>query len=210
MASGDSKEAPTTVAAKSADAELELVRRLRDNDPTAYETLVRDYGGRMLAVARRMLSSDEDAQDAIQEAFLSAFRALAGFDGRSQLGTWLHRIVINACLMRLRTKRRRPETSIEALLPQFLDDGHQAQPATIWRHTAEELAQNVELRALVRESIERLPESYRTVLKLRDLEELDTRETAEILGIQENAVKVRLHRARLALRTLLDERLKNE
>lgn len=195
---------------EAASADFSFVEALRRNDAGAYERFVREFGGRMLSIARRMLNNEDDAQDAVQDAFVSAFKALATFDGRARLGTWLHRIVINASLMKLRTRRRRPETSIDALLPQFLQDGHQAQPATVWRQTAEDVVQSAEARALVRACIEQLPESYQTVLKLRDLEGLDTRDTAAILDMEENAVKVRLHRARLALRTLLNERFGHE
>lgn len=158
----------------------------------------------MLAVARRMLSREEDAQDAVQEAFLSAFKSLDRFDGRSQLATWLHRITVNVCLMRLRTRRRKPETSIEALLPEFVEDGHQKNPSRPWKPGAEGGIEEHELRALVRSKVEELPDPYREVILLRDIEGLDTDETAAVLGITSGAVKTRLHRAHQALRTLLD------
>jgi RNA polymerase sigma-70 factor (ECF subfamily) len=190
----------------SAHYEAALLLALRAGDPAAFETLLRTHGGRMLAVARRFLRDEEDARDVVQEAFLQAFRALAGFEGGAQLGTWLHRISVNACLMKLRTRRRRPEEPLDDLLPQFLEDGHHAVHPADWRETPEALLQRQEARAYVRESIDRLPESYRTVLLLRDIEELDTAETARLLELSENVVKVRLHRARQALRTLLDRR----
>ena len=105
-------------------AETSLLIALRQGGEAAFETLVRTYGGRMLSVAKRFFTNIDDAQDAVQDAFLSAFKALPTFDGRSQLGTWLHRIVVNASLMKLRTLRRHPEQSIDHLLPQFLEDGH--------------------------------------------------------------------------------------
>jgi len=190
--------------------EGELLLDLRRGDDSAYERLVRDYGARMLAAARRMLADEEDARDAVQDAFISAFRNIGRFEGNSRLSTWLHRIVVNAALMKLRGKRSRNERPIESLLPRFLEDGHQASPAVEWRSSAESAAQSRETRELVRRMIEALPEPYKLVLKLRDIEELDTRETAEILGIEPNAVKVRLHRARQALRTLLDPHLRAE
>lgn len=201
--------AQTRSAAESTD-EAALLAALRANDESAFEELVRRHGGKMLAAARRLLSSEDDAQDVLQEAFVAAFRAIRGFEGKSQLGTWLHRIVVNAALMRLRARRRRPEQSIEGLLPRFLDDGHQAEPAVEWRASAEDLLQRDEHRDLVRTAIDELPENYRTVLQLRDIEELDTQETAEMLGIDANTVKVRLHRARQALRTLLDRHFRAE
>ena len=188
--------------------ESALTGRLRAGDPDAFETLVRAYGGRLLAVSQRILRNEEEARDAVQDGLLSAFRSIARFEGGSLLSTWLHRIVVNASLMRLRSRKRAAEESIEDLLPGFLEDGHQARPATVWKETSETVLQRDETRALVRSCIDRLPEAYRTVLMLRDIEELDTKETARILGITPNAAKVRLHRARQALRTLLDPHLK--
>jgi RNA polymerase sigma-70 factor, ECF subfamily len=185
-----------------------LLAKLRAGDATAYETLVRTYSSRLLAVTRRLLRNDDDARDALQDAFLSAFRALHTFEEGSLLSTWLHRIAVNAALMKLRTRRRHPEDSIEDLLPKYTEDGHRedghpGNPTKPWKEP-EGLLQQQETRALVRECIDRLPESYRMVLLLRDIEELDTEEAAQMIGISANAVKIRLHRARQALRTLLD------
>lgn len=190
--------------AEQLDAEdATLLAALRAGDDTAFESLVRRHGGRMLSVARRFLGNDDDAQDAVQEAFLSAFKALAAFDGRSKLSTWLHRIVVNAALMKLRTQRRRPEQSIDELLPKFKEDGHEAAPRPPWGDSASN-AERAETQQLIREQILSLPETYRTVLLLRDIEEHDTETVARMLDVSPAAVKVRLHRARQALRTLLD------
>jgi len=179
---------------------------LRAGDDAAYEKLVREHSGRMLAVARRFLPGEDDAADAVQEAFVSAFRAIGNFEGGARISTWLHRIVVNAALMKLRSRRRRPEDSIEDLLPRYLEDGHAAQPAAPW--SAEKLVQRDQLRTLVQEGIGRLPATYREVLLLRDIEEFDTQETAAMLGISTNAVKTRLHRARQALREAVDPSLR--
>ena len=189
-------------------AEDTLVARLRAGEEGAFEELVRSHGGRMLSVARRLLRDPDDAQDAVQDAFLSAFRSLDRFEGSARLSTWLHHIVVNAALMKLRTRRRKPETSIEDLLPRFLEDGHPAQPAVAWKLPADQALERAQLLDLVRRRIDELPETYRIVLLLRDVEDLDTAETAEALGIAPNAVKTRLHRARQALRTLLDSELR--
>lgn len=188
--------------------ERALVKRLRARDDSAFEELVRAYGGRLLATATRILGNPEDARDAVQDAFLSAFRAIDSFAGESRASTWLHRIVINASLMKLRSRARKPEESIEAHLPQFTEDGHFQTPPAEWKEPADVLIQRRQTRDLVRKSIDRLPETYRTVLLLRDIEELDTEETARVLEISTNAVKTRLHRARQALRTLLDPHLR--
>jgi RNA polymerase sigma-70 factor, ECF subfamily len=188
--------------------ERALLAALRGGDERAYERLVREHGGRMLAVARRMLRNDEEARDTLQEAFVLAFRGLPRFEGQSRLGTWLHRIVVNAALMKLRSRRARPEESIEPLLPTFLDDGHAVTTYGEWPESADRLLERAEVRERVRASIDRLPATYRTVLLLRDIEELDTGEVAAELGISPNAVKIRLHRARQALRELLDPHLR--
>jgi RNA polymerase sigma-70 factor (ECF subfamily) len=184
-----------------------LLAALRAGHDAAFATLVRTHGARLLAVARRLLRDEDDARDALQDAFLSAFRSLDGFKEGAQLSTWLHRIVVNAALMRLRARKRRPEDPIEDLLPAFLEDGHRAHaenPDDPWRESAEVALERKETRAFVRACIDRLPDPYRTVLLLRDIEDLDTEETARMLEITPNNVKVRLHRARQALRALLD------
>ena len=187
-----------------------LVERLRAGDAEAFEDLVRRYGGRMLATARRLVGSEDDARDVVQEAFLAALRAIDGFAGAARLSTWLHRIVINAGLMKLRSRRRRREESIDALLPRFDEDGRWAEPVSRWDASTDALFEREETRAIVRNAIDRLPLNYRSVLLLRDIEELDTDEAASLLGITPNAVKTRLHRARQALRTLLQREIVDE
>ena len=198
----------TTVPDPLADesAEAALLAGLRTGSDAAYESLVRATSARLLAVARRIVGSEEEARDVVQEAFISAFKALDRFEGNAKLSTWLHRIVVNKALMRLRTRKRKPEEPIEPLLPSFKEDGHQLQPATDWTEGADVKVERAETRAFVRAQIDTLPDTYRTVLLLRDIEEMNTPETAAMLGISENAVKIRLHRARQALRALLDER----
>lgn len=181
----------------------QLLAGVRAGDERAFETLVRFYGGRMLAVARRFVRNDEDAQDVVQSALLSAFRSVGQFEGQCLIGTWLHRIVVNTALMKLRTRRRRPETSIEELLPAFQEDGHHVEQFSEWCAPADELTHRAETRAIVRACIDRLPDNYREVLMLRDIEELSTEESARALSMTTTAVKVRLHRARQALSTLL-------
>jgi RNA polymerase sigma-70 factor, ECF subfamily len=197
-----SPDAATSDDAAAADAIL--LARLRAGDSSAYDDLVRAYSPRMLAVTRRILNSEDDAKDAVQDAFLSAFRGLPSFEGGSLLSTWLHRIAVNAALMKLRTRKRKPERSIETLLPVYLEDGHHAEHFQEWNLPVEKAMIRAETREVVRKCIAELPDNYRTVLILRDIEELDTEETAARLGLTPNAVKIRLHRARQALRTLLD------
>lgn len=194
-------------SAEEAAGSAELAARLRSGDPAAFEMVVRLHGGMLLAVARRILGHEQDARDAVQDALLSAYRGRASYDGAAQLSTWLYRIAVNAALMKLRSRKRKPERSIGELLPRFLADGHQEEPAVAWTEDAAEL-ERAETRQAVREAIAELPETYRTVLLMRDIEELDTLATAQALGVTEGVVKTRLHRARLALRTILDARFR--
>jgi RNA polymerase sigma-70 factor (ECF subfamily) len=196
---------PTGYSALNAIAtpvgDLPLVTRLQRGDQDAFESLVRTHGGRLLSVARRFLGSNEDAEDAVQETFIKAFKSIHTFEERAQLHTWLHRIVVNTSLMKLRERRRKPQESIDDLLPTFVADGHQTTESHEW---SDALVERKETAAIVRQAIAALPEQHRTVLILRDIEERDTAETAAILGTTTTVVKVRLHRARQALRTLLD------
>ena len=183
------------------DSDTELVARLQRGDDTAFEAIVRAHSGRLLSVARRFLGNNEDAQDAVQDAFIRAYKAIHTFEARAQLHTWLHRILVNTALMKLRERRRRPTESIEDLLPNYTTNGHQAVASRDW---SDAVLERKETAAIVREAIAMLPDQYREVLVLRDIEEKDTAEAAEILGTTSNVVKVRLHRARQALRSLLD------
>ncbi len=183
--------------------EQSLVAALKKGDQKAFEQMIRTYGGRLFAVAKRLMRNEEDAADALQDGLLSAFRSIGKFAGDSKLSTWLHRIVVNASLMKLRSKKRHPTSQIDDMLPQFHADGHRVQPTSEWQQTGVAALERQENRDLVRREIDELPETYRTVLLLRDIEEMDTATTAQMLGINEGAVKTRLHRARLALRERL-------
>src|SRR4051812_29850573 len=128
-----SRIAPASMVAD----ESVLIDALRHGEEWAFEAMVRTYGGRLYAVARRICANDEDARDALQAAYLNALKSLAGFEGACQLSTWLHRIVVNAALMRLRVRRRKPEDSIETLLPAFLEDGHHVEQFSEWSMPAD-------------------------------------------------------------------------
>ena len=180
-----------------------VVQGLRAGDGKVFETLVRTYGGRLLSVARRVLRNEEDARDAVQDAFINAFRHRETFKGDAQISTWLHSIVVNAALMRLRSRSRRAEEAIEDYLPRFLPDGHYAESFASWTEPVDRALARKETAQMVRDKIEELPETYRTVVLLRDIEGLSTEETAKIVNTTPNAVKIRLHRGRMALRTLI-------
>jgi RNA polymerase sigma-70 factor, ECF subfamily len=203
----DARISSTPTAALALSLDAALLARLRTGDDAAYAEWVRANSGRMLAVARRMLRNEDEAEDAVQEAFTQAYRALPRFEGHALLSTWLHRIVVNACLIRLRRRRRHGELSLEDLLPRFSEDGHRLDVADPWPSDPLAELEAKDVRTAVRAAIDRLPERHRCVLLLRDIEGRSGEETAECLGIRPDAVKMRLHRARQALRGLLDPQL---
>ena len=196
----------TSPAAPAGDEDL--ARRAAAGDETAFEDLVERYQSRAYRLACRLLGSEADAPDVLQEAFLSAYRHLASFRGEARFSTWLFRIVTNAALMKLRTRGRRPEDSIEDLLPTFVEDGHHTEQFGEWALPADTNLLRRETRAQVRAAIDALPDGYRTVLLLRDIEEMSTEESARTLGLNPNTVKIRLHRARQALLKLLTPGMK--
>ncbi len=151
--------APESLPTPRSDGDGALVERLRRGDPEAFEALVRQYGGRMLATARRLVGTEDDARDVVQEAFLAAFRAIDTFAGAARLSTWLHRIVVNGALMKLRSRRRRREESIEGLLPRFDDDGHWAEPASSAVKTRLHRARQALRTLLEREFLSQAPRS---------------------------------------------------
>jgi RNA polymerase sigma-70 factor (ECF subfamily) len=175
--------------------ESTLVEALRAGNESAFEYLVSTQRERMQAVARRFFAEEEDVRDAVQEAFLAAYRGIDRFEGQARLSTWLHRVVVNACLMKLRSRRRKPEQS--------LDEGTAAGLVSLDPEDAQSRLERREDAAEVQDAISTLPEHHRRVLLLRDIEDRDTRETAEVLSISPAAVKTRLHRARVALRSRL-------
>mgnify|MGYP001824463886 CR=1 FL=1 len=184
----------------------ETPHSLIGSSQAATENFVRSNTGWMLAVARRIVLDAATAEDVVQEAFSNIFSSLKSFQGNSSLKTWMHRIVVNQALMALRKRRRRNEHPIEELLPQFDGYGCRIDEPSMLSHlaqTPEALLLSSDRRQQVLASIDRLPDSYRVVLMLRDIEELSTSEVAEMTGLTEANVKVRLHRARAALKKLL-------
>ena len=165
---------------------------------------VREHVGWMLAVARRILADEMHAEDAVQNAFAKIFLKIDDFEGRSALKTWMHRIVVNEALIILRSITRKKETAIESLLPQFDGAGCRTDQKLIDGDTPEMRLQSRETTAIVQEAIARLPEKFRIVLILRDIEGFSTEEVATALQLNVSNVKVRLHRARAALKKLLE------
>ena len=182
-----------------------LAVRAATGDTTAFETLVSRHEGRVYRLACRLTGSDTDAQDVLQETFLAVYRGLASFRGASRFSTWLYRIATNAALMHRRARRRRPTESLEEFLPRFDEDGQHTPEASELRAAsqADALLDGKLLAEEARSALERLPDLYREAFVLRDLEELETSEVADLLGVDAATVRQRVHRARLMLRGYL-------
>ena len=170
----------------SGDEERDLVERLRAGDEEAYAEMVEKYSGPLRRVAMGVLGDPDEAEEVVQEAFLNAYEALKDFRGESSLQTWLYRIALNASLMRLRKKVT--ALSLERdLQEERLPAGRTVSP--------EEALIEAERRVTLMKAIDKLPESLREVVLLRDIEGLSNAEAARIVGISPGAFRVRLHRA---------------
>ncbi len=189
-------EPPAPVA-----SDEELVARARAKDYAAFEQLLDRYEEKIFRLAHRFVRNDAEAQEILQDTFLTIWRKLDTFKGDSQFSSWLYRVAANAALMRLRSQRRHPEVSTEELPVDFLDSYGQLPAAgENWARRPDDELQSAELREHIQTAVDALPEIYRTVFLIRDVEGLSTEETAEALQISIPTVKTRLHRARLALR----------
>ena len=181
--------------------EAALLDGLRRREKWACTEMLRRYAGQVYHVALRLIRDPDEAEDVLQETFINACQKVHAFEGRSRLGTWLYRIATNAALMRLRKQR----ASTVSLDDPMVTEGGETFPQLIedWSHEPDALMLTDELRQVLEQAIDTLPDSLRAVFVLRDIQGLSTSETAEVLGISPTAVKVRLHRARLHLREQL-------
>jgi RNA polymerase sigma-70 factor (ECF subfamily) len=180
-----------------------LAERARAGDDAAFGALVERYQERVYRLALRLSSNPSDAEEVLQESFLQAWRKIDTFRGDARFGTWLYRIATNTALMRKRAARRRPAESLEAFLPHFEESGLLADLDYQRSARADEVLERAELTQRAREALDLLDENYRAVFVLRDLEEMSTEEAARVLEITPEAVRQRLHRARLMVRGYL-------
>lgn len=182
----------------------DAVIALKAGEAHSTERFVRLHIGWMLAVATRIVRDPHHAEDAVQNAFAKIFDKIDEFGGRSALKTWMHRIVVNESLMLLRKVKRTETVSFDDLQPQFDANGCRVEDRWATIQTPEALLLQSDVRAQVMAKIDLLPDTYRIVLVLRDIEEMTTLEVSEMVEISEANVKVRLHRARAALKRLLE------
>lgn len=181
-----------------------LARRALAGDHAAFETLVERYQEQVYRLARRLTRSPADAEEVLQETFLRSYRRLGGFRGEAKFSTWLYRIATNAARMLRRGRARHPTEPLEACLPRFDRQGRHARDADYARAAdADEILDRRRLARHAAGALERLPERYRTPFVLRDLEEMPTEEVASVLGVSQEVVRQRVHRARLMLRGYL-------
>jgi len=177
----------------------EIVQRVRAGDASLYEVLVRRHNQRLYRVARAIVRNDAEAEDVMQDAYVRAFAHLDQFEGRARFGAWLTRIAVNEALARVRMQQR--------MQPLPDDEGEYSMRANYHCMSPEEHRSNAELGHILEETLLSLPDQYRAVVMLRDVEEMSTTETAEALGLTEENVKVRLHRGRAILRETISDRV---
>ena len=188
------------------DVDAPLLEALRREDADAAQRLVDTYGERVYRLALRITGSNEDAEEAAQDALWTAARKIHTFKGESAFGSWLYRIAANAAYQKLRARKAKThEVALDDVLPPLDHDGIHFEPVADWSGRVDEQALQAELRRVLERAIEELPHEYRTALVLHDVEGLSNPDIAEALGISLPAVKSRVHRSRLFLRKRLGE-----
>jgi RNA polymerase sigma-70 factor (ECF subfamily) len=205
----DTPEIPPVEAAEPGEpSDRELVERAQRGEGAAFAELVQRHQRQLYRLALRMTGSEADAQEVLQEAFLNAYQKLPNFRGEAQFSSWLYRIAANSALMRLRRKRRAPDALTDQPLelqgPKFSAEGF-LEPQNDWSQRADSQMMDRELGSAIDQAVAALPDDYRTVFLLKDVDGLSNEEIAAALDLTVPAVKSRLHRARLALREKLGE-----
>jgi RNA polymerase sigma-70 factor, ECF subfamily len=189
-----------------------LVERVRSGDKSAFEVLMHRYEDRVFRLSVGMLKNREDALDAVQDAFLNVYRKIDTFRGESAFSTWLYKIALNSVYMKLRSRARHEQTESLDDLEAVLDPAkiRILMPPLGWSERADDTLLRKELSLKLREAVDSLPEEYRAIFNLREVEELSNQEVADILGLGLAATKTRLHRARLFLRQRLSKYLQGD
>ncbi len=184
-----------------AKSERELIARLKTGDKAAWSECLETHSPNVYALALRLMGSETEAEDVLQETFMNAYKAIGSFEGRSGLGTWLYRITYNASMMRL----RRPNKEFVSVEDTMMAEDGRLIPEQLfdWCCLPEQEFETDEVKVRLEQAIQQLPEKYKAVFVLRELEGLSTQETADALDLTVGATKVRLHRARLWLRERL-------
>ena len=177
-----------------------LVRDLQNGNLDAYDKLAEIYQKKIYGLSFHLTRNQMDAQDVTQEVLLTLFRKINMFQGKSAFSSWVYRIAVNASYMKLRSKKKEPNVSIDELMPSFNSAGFQQEKIQDWSENTESLLFTKETRDVINKAVDLLPEKEKVVFLLRDVEGLSSEKAGEILDLTVPAVKSRLHRARLFLR----------
>jgi RNA polymerase sigma-70 factor (ECF subfamily) len=203
-----SRPSATPRRSKSVEADASLIERLKAGDQAALEEAFNLYSAKLYNVAHKILGQAADAEEVIQDVFLTVYRKANMFQGNSQFSTWLYRLTVNAALGKIRRSKKRKEVEYEEFLPKFQNDGHHAvRPVIDWSDTLDQKYQQKELQQLISSALAELKPVDKSVVVLSDLEGLSDKEIAATLDLTVSAVKTRLHRARLFLRGKLAVKL---
>lgn len=195
---------PRPLGPLKADKDLPLVERVKEGDHAAFTELVRRYEGKVYQLALRLTGNDMDANDVIQDVFLSVFRKIHTFRGHAAFSSWLYRITANAAFARLNQRKRHAAVSLDDVLP-IIEESSMHEVGSEWSQKPDLALFNKETREALESAIQSLPDDFKTVIVLRDIQNLSNQEVAEVLNLSIPAVKSRLHRARLVLRRQLGE-----
>lgn len=195
---------PAAPAALNDASDRELLAQVAAGHEESMLTLIRRYQAELYRVSLRITGRREDAEEAVQDAFLQVYRKAGSFEGRAAVRTWMYSIALNAARMRRRSQARHTDREVATLDDYFRDDGG-FRPEVISNQLPDRQVLSSEARAVIVRAIDELPDLDRTIVVLSDQEEMSAREIAETTGLTEAAVKSRLHRARVALRKLLHE-----
>ena len=173
------------------DAEETLVREIQGGDLEAYDRLAEIYEKKIYSLSLNLTRNQMDAQDVTQEVLLTLFRKIKMFQGKSAFSSWVYRITLNASYMKLRSKKKEPNISIEDLMPSFNGAGFQYEKIQDWSENTESLMFQKETRNIIKKAVDHLPEKEKVVFLLRDVEGLSTEKTGEVLDLTVPAVKSR-------------------
>lgn len=188
---------------KDKEIEESLVREFQGGNLKAYDKIAEIYQKKIYGLCFNLTRNQMDAQDVTQEVLLTLFRKIKMFQGKSAFSSWVYRITLNTSYMKLRSKKKEPNISIDELMPSFNGAGFQQEKIQDWSENTESLMFDTETRNVINKAVDLLPEKEKVVFLLRDVEGLSTEKTGEILDLTVPAVKSRLHRARLFLRKKL-------
>ena len=192
----------------SGEDERLLIQRVKAGDQKAFEVIFSRYVNRVYRQAFKLVGNEADAEDVVQEVFLLVYRKAQSFLGKSEFSTWLYRLTANAALTKLRQRKKEKEVSLDEYLPKFRKDGHHlVRPVVDWTQDIDKFVAIKEYSQIITEAMEQLSPTDKAVVMMSDMEEMSNPEISETLGISVQAVKARLHRARLFLRGKFTARL---